>query len=230
VIYVAPTAAIVGDVAIGKGSSVWHGAVLRGDLDRVVVGEHCSVQDNAVVHVDKGSPTLIGDRVTIGHGAVVHGCTIGADCLIGMNSTISSMANIGRGSIVAAGAVVPERGAFPPNSLIMGTPARHAGEVGDRHRRRIDLAWRIYVELAAATLPAAAEMQGNPSKRVRIGSADEFEKLSSIPDEPNLIALGPGRPERDRGGPSRRSSGTRGGKTPSRRGDAPPVRAKSRRR
>lgn len=176
-IYVAPDASIVGDVAIGKGSSVWHGAVLRGDLDRIVVGEHCSIQDNAVVHVDKGSPTLVGDRVTIGHGAVVHGCTIGSDCIIGMNATVSSRANIGSGSIVAAGAVVPEGVAIPPNSVVMGVPATRAKNADDHHRRRIDLSWRIYSELAAAMLPAGAEMSGNPSKRVRIGLADEFERL-----------------------------------------------------
>jgi len=177
VIYVSPTASIVGDVAVGKGSSVWHGAVLRGDLDRIVVGEHCSIQDNAVVHVDKGSPTLIGDRVTVGHAAVVHGCTIGSDCIIGMHSTISSRASIGSGSIVAAGAVVPEGSAFPPGSILKGIPATRAGDAEDHHQRRIDLSWRIYSELAAASLPPAAEMPGNPSRRVSIELADEFGKL-----------------------------------------------------
>ena len=176
-IHVAPTATIVGDVAIGKGSSVWYGAVLRGDLDRIVVGEHCSIQDNAAVHVDKGNPVLIGDRVTVGHGAVVHGCSIASDCIIGMNATISSRANVGSHSVVAAGAVVAERVTFPPNSLIVGVPAARKGDAEDRHRLRIDLAWRIYAELAAATLPTVADMPGNPSKRVHIGWADEFEEL-----------------------------------------------------
>lgn len=175
-IYVAPSATIDGDVSIGKGSSVWHGAVLRADLDRIAVGEHCSIQDNVVVHVDKGSPAVIGDRVTVGHGAIVHGCTVGSDCIIGMNATISSRANIGSGSIVAAGAVVPENAHYPPNSVIMGVPAARVKDAEDRHRRRIDLSWRVYVDLAAATLPAAAEMLGNPSKRVRLALADEFER------------------------------------------------------
>lgn len=175
-IRVAPTAIIVGDVAIGTGSSVWHGAVLRGDLDRIVVGENCSIQDNAVIHVDKGSPTVVGDRVTVGHGAVVHGCTIEHDCIIGMNATVSSGARIGSGSIVAPGAVVTEGSAFPPNSIIMGIPAARAKETQDHHRHRIDLSWRIYAELAAV-LPVAAEMPGDPSKRVRIELAVEFEKL-----------------------------------------------------
>jgi len=177
VIYVAPTATIVGDVAIGKGSSVWHGAVLRGDLDRIVVGEHCSIQDNAVVHVDKGSPTVIGDRVTVGHGAVVHGCTVGSDCIIGMSATVSSGANIGSGSVVAAGAVVPEDMTFPPNSIIMGVPASRTKDAEEHHHLRVDLSWRLYAELAAATLPAVADMPGSPSRRVRTELADDFEKI-----------------------------------------------------
>jgi carbonic anhydrase/acetyltransferase-like protein (isoleucine patch superfamily) len=177
VIYLAPTATIVGDVAIGKGSSVWYGAVLRGDLDRIAIGEHCSVQDNAVLHVDKGSPLLLGNRVTVGHGAVVHGCEVGDDCIVGMNATVSSRAKIGAGSIVAAGAVVPEGAEFPPNSILAGMPAKKVKDAEDHHRLRIELSWRIYAELAAATLPPGPALLANPSKRVRIPLTDEFEKL-----------------------------------------------------
>jgi len=177
VIYVAPSAVIVGDVSIGKGSSVWHGAVVRGDLDRIVIGEHCSIQDAAVVHVDYENPTAIGSRVTIGHAAVAHGCTVGDDCLIGMNATIASRAKIGGGSIVAAGAVVPERAEFPPNALLAGVPARQIGEVQEHHRLRIDLSWRIYADLASKTLPPKPEMLGNPSLRVHVSLTDEFAKL-----------------------------------------------------
>src|SRR5213078_2814817 len=108
-IYVAPTAVVVGDVSIEDGASVWHGAVLRGDFDAIVLGRDSNVQDNVVVHVDRGMPATIGARVTVGHAAVVHGCTIEDDCLIGMNATINSGAVIGRGSLVASGAVVRER-------------------------------------------------------------------------------------------------------------------------
>src|SRR6266704_4173232 len=94
-IYVAPSAVIVGDVTIEDGASIWHGAVLRGDLDAIVVGRDANVQDNVVVHVDRGMQARIGARVTVGHSAVVHGCTVGEDCLIGMNATINSGAVIG---------------------------------------------------------------------------------------------------------------------------------------
>src|SRR3972149_9733645 len=115
-IYVAPTAVVVGDVAIGRGSSVWYGAVVRADMDRIVIGEDCSIQDNAVVHGDAGIPPLLGSRITVGHGAVVHGCAVGDDCLIGMNATITSRAKIGGGSIVAAGAAGPRGGGGPPRA------------------------------------------------------------------------------------------------------------------
>ncbi len=176
-LYVAPTAVIVGDVTIGAGSSVWYGAVLRGDLDQIVVGEYCSIQDNAVVHVDKGNPAVLGNRITAGHAAVVHGCTIEDDCLIGMNATISSRAKIRSGSIVAAGAVVPEGAEFPANSIIAGVPARRLKDAEDHHRIRIGLSWRIYTELAAKALPPMAEFRGDPSRRARIPLTDEFEKL-----------------------------------------------------
>ena len=176
-IYVAPTAVIVGDVAIGKGSSVWHGAVVRGDLDRILIGEDCSIQDNCVLHTDKGNPVLLGSRITVGHAAVVHGCTIEDDCLIGMNATIASRARIGTGSIVAPGAVVPEGAEFPSNSVIAGVPAKRIKETQDHNRRRIELGWRIYTELAAKSLPARAEMRANPDRQVRVAYTDEFAKL-----------------------------------------------------
>src|SRR5437016_12632193 len=111
-IYVAPSAGLVGDVTVEEGASLWHGAVRRGDFDSVVVRRDSNVQDNAVVHVDRGMPAVIGRRVTVGHAAVVHGCSIGDDCLIGMNSTINSGAVIGPGSVVASGAVIRETPSF----------------------------------------------------------------------------------------------------------------------
>ena len=172
-IYVAPTAVVLGDVAIGRGSSVWYGAVVRGDMDRIAIGEDCSIQDNAVVHGDAGMPTLLGSRITVGHGAVVHGCVVGDDCLIGMNATITSRAKIGGGSIVAAGAVVPEGAEFPPGSIVAGVPAKRIGEVEDHHRIRIEASWRTYAELAAKSLPPLEELRGDPSLRVHITGSHE---------------------------------------------------------
>src|SRR5438093_4442285 len=119
-IYVAPSAVLVGDVTVEEGASLWHGAVLRGDFDSIVVGRDSNVQDNAVVHVDRGLPAVIGRRVTVGHAAVVHGCSIGDDCLVGMNSTINSGALIGSGSVVASGAGVRENAEIPASALCEG--------------------------------------------------------------------------------------------------------------
>src|SRR5439155_22950539 len=101
-IHVAPSAVLVGDVTVEDGASVWHGAVLRGDFDSIVLGRDSNVQDNVVVHVDRGMPATVGARVTVGHAAVVYGCCGGGDCLIGMNATINSGAVIGPGSVCAS--------------------------------------------------------------------------------------------------------------------------------
>src|SRR3989442_15305470 len=123
-IYVAPSAVLVGDVTVEEGASIWHGAVLRGDFDSIVVGRDSNVQDNAVVHVDRGLPAAIGRRVTIGHAAGVHGCSIGDDCLVGMNSTINSGAVIWPGSVVACGAGGRENAGFPAGGGFAGGPAK----------------------------------------------------------------------------------------------------------
>ena len=172
-IYVARTAVIVGDVAVGGGSSVWHGAVLRGDMDGIRVGESTNLQDRVIVHVDLGSPAIIGNRVTVGHGAIVHGCEIGDDCILGMGSIVASRAKVGPESIVAPGAVVPEGKEIPRDSVVMGVPARVARRTEDFHRLRIEASWRVYAELARKSLPARRVMKGNPTRRVTIEGADE---------------------------------------------------------
>ena len=176
-IYVAPTAVLAGDVAIGDFASVWHGAVLRGDFDAVEVGENSNVQDNVVVHVDRGLPARIGRRVTVGHAAVVHGCVVEDDCLIGMSATVNSGAIIGRGSVVASGAVVPERAEFPEESVVVGVPARVLRPVDEVLRRRIELSWKIYRELAQASLPSRPAIPGDPSKRALLDMSTEFTRL-----------------------------------------------------
>src|SRR5207245_10891767 len=115
-----PSAVLVGDVTVEEGASIWHGAVLRGDFDSIVVGRDSNVQDNAVVHVDRGLPAAIGRRVTIGRAAVVHGCSTGDECLVGQNSPVNSGAVIGPGSVVASGAVVRENAEFPAGGVIAG--------------------------------------------------------------------------------------------------------------
>jgi carbonic anhydrase/acetyltransferase-like protein (isoleucine patch superfamily) len=176
-IYIAPSAILVGDVSVAEGASVWHGAVLRGDFDAVQVGRDSNVQDNAVLHVDQGMACAIGDHVTVGHAAVVHGCAIEDECLIGMNATINSGARIGRGSLVAAGAVVKESVVFPPESVIGGVPAKVIRKVDETLSKRIDLSWKIYRDLAKISLPARSVIRGDPSNRVVMEMSEEFTRL-----------------------------------------------------
>ncbi|MBX7122365.1 MAG: gamma carbonic anhydrase family protein [Opitutaceae bacterium] len=123
-IWVAPNATVVGDVTLESQSSVFYGAVLRGDIARIVVGEGSNIQDNAVVHLADDLDAIIGRWCTIGHSAIVHACTIEDECLIGMGSTVLDGAVIGARSIVGAGAVVKQRMVVPPGSMVLGTPAR----------------------------------------------------------------------------------------------------------
>ena len=176
-IHVAPSAVLVGDVTIEDGASVWHGAVLRGDFDSIVVGRDSNVQDNVVMHVDRGMPATLGARVTVGHAAVVHGCTVGDDCLIGMNATINSGAVIGPGSLVASGAVVLESAQIPDGSVIAGVPAKVIRSVDETLRRRIDLSWTIYRDLAERSLPPRPPLRGTPSKQDVFELSEEFTRL-----------------------------------------------------
>ncbi len=173
-IYVARTARIFGDVSIGDGSSIWHGAVLRADLDKMVVGKHSNIQDNAVLHLDSDFPVIVGDRVTVGHLAVVHGCRVGSDVVIGMGSAIGNDAVIRDWSIVAPGAVVPECAEFPEGSVIAGVPAKVVRHLDERLRHRIEVSWKIYHELAKRSLPAKKRLSGDKRKRFSIRVADEI--------------------------------------------------------
>jgi carbonic anhydrase/acetyltransferase-like protein (isoleucine patch superfamily) len=122
--YVHPSANIIGDVTLERAVSVWVGTVLRGDLTSILVERGTNIQDYAVVHVDPHDPARIGKDCTIGHGAILHGCTIGDECLVGINAVVMNKADIGDGSIVGAGTVVPRKMEVPPQSLVLGTPAR----------------------------------------------------------------------------------------------------------
>jgi carbonic anhydrase/acetyltransferase-like protein (isoleucine patch superfamily) len=135
--WVAPGAVVVGDVALADEVSIWYGCVLRGDLEPIRVGRATNIQDLTLIHVDHDLPAIIGERVTVAHRCVIHGCTIGDGALIGMGAVVLSGARVGNGALVAAGAVVREGFEVPPDSIVAGVPAEVVGEVGDRLRARM---------------------------------------------------------------------------------------------
>jgi carbonic anhydrase/acetyltransferase-like protein (isoleucine patch superfamily) len=140
----------MGDVTLGAESSVWYGAVLRGDMAPIVIGAQTCLQDGTIVHVDEDVPCRIGSRVGVGHRVILHGCSVADECLIGMGSTLLNNVSVGTGSVVAAGAVLPEGMQVPPRSLVMGVPARIVRPVDERLARRIAGTWSHYVEQAKA--------------------------------------------------------------------------------
>jgi carbonic anhydrase/acetyltransferase-like protein (isoleucine patch superfamily) len=123
-VFVAPNATVVGDVQLGDEVSIWFGAVLRGDVERITIGHLTNVQDNSVLHSDPGSPLTLGERVTVGHAVILHGCTVGDGALIGMGAVILNDARIGRNCLVGANALITEGKDFPDGMLIVGSPAR----------------------------------------------------------------------------------------------------------
>ncbi|MCQ8190377.1 gamma carbonic anhydrase family protein [Streptomyces rugosispiralis] len=146
--FVAPTSVVIGDVVLAAGSSVWYQAVLRGDGGPIVLGADSNIQDNCTVHVDPGFPVSIGERVSVGHNAVVHGCTVEDEVLIGMGATVLNGARIGAGSLVAAQALVPQGMEIPPGSLVAGVPARVKRPLTDEERAGIKLNAQVYADRA----------------------------------------------------------------------------------
>ncbi len=142
--FIAPTATVLFDVTVGAHTSIWYGTVIRGDADRVVIGDDCNIQDLTMVHVDDGVPCTIGNRVSIGHRAIIHGCTLEDDALIGMGAIVLNHAVVGAGAIVAAGALVPEGYHVPPGCLVVGMPCRVVREVDAELAARRDATWRHY--------------------------------------------------------------------------------------
>jgi carbonic anhydrase/acetyltransferase-like protein (isoleucine patch superfamily) len=154
-VFIAPNASIVGDVVIGEHSSVWFNTVVRGDVHYIRIGSFTNIQDNSVLHpTEHRFPMTIGDRVSIGHSVVLHGCTIEDMCLIGIGSIILDGCKIGRGSFVAAGSLLPPGFEVPPDSVVMGSPARIKKKTGEKERKMIEHGWSHYVELAAEYLKA----------------------------------------------------------------------------
>jgi carbonic anhydrase/acetyltransferase-like protein (isoleucine patch superfamily) len=145
--FVAPNAAVIGRVFLGRDASVWFNAVLRGDGNDIRIGDGTNVQDTAVLHVDRDAPCTVGNGVTIGHGATVHGCTVGDHSLIGIGAVILSHSVIGKYCLVGAGALITERKVFADRSLIMGAPARRARELTDDECRALEASAAHYAEL-----------------------------------------------------------------------------------
>lgn len=144
--WIAPDAHVIGDVAIGADVGIWFGAVLRGDTELIRVGVATNIQEGSLLHTDMGYPISIGSGCTIGHHAILHGCEIADDCLIGMGATILNGAKIGAGSLVGAGALVTERKEFPERSLIIGSPAKLVRTLTDEDVEKIRNSARHYVE------------------------------------------------------------------------------------
>jgi carbonic anhydrase/acetyltransferase-like protein (isoleucine patch superfamily) len=151
-VFIAPGAYVIGDVEIGPGASIWFNAVVRGDLHRIVIGAGTNIQECAVLHVDPDAPIEIGANVTVGHGAVLHGCRIGEGALIGMGATVLNGAVVGAGALVAAGALVPENKQVPPGTLVAGVPARPVRELSADGQASLREHTEAYARLAASYL------------------------------------------------------------------------------
>jgi carbonic anhydrase/acetyltransferase-like protein (isoleucine patch superfamily) len=147
-VMIAPNASVIGDVVVGSRTSIWPGAVLRGDYGRIRVGANCSLQDNVVVHCSSENPCVIGNGVTVAHSAIVHACRIGDECLVGAGAIIFDGARIGSHSILGVGSVVLEGRTIPARSVAVGAPAKVLRRATDRDVRMIQESYRAYVKMA----------------------------------------------------------------------------------
>jgi gamma-carbonic anhydrase len=151
-VYIASGAVVLGDVTLGDHSSVWYNAVARGDINRIVIGHHTNIQDNSVLHLADDFPCIIGNYVTVGHGAIVHACTVGDEVLVGMGSTILDGAVIGSQSLIGAGALVTPGVEIPSGSLVLGAPAKVVRSLTEDERSRLKGWADKYVQYAAYCL------------------------------------------------------------------------------
>ncbi|MBU0936479.1 MAG: gamma carbonic anhydrase family protein [Spirochaetes bacterium] len=149
-VFVAWNAEVAGDVQLAEDSSVWFNVTIRADIGKVRIGKGSNIQDGTVVHIETGSPCLVGEHVTVGHSAILHSCIIEDDCLIGMGSIILDRARIGKGSIVGAGALVTQGKEFPPNSLIVGSPAKVVRQLTADEAAQLKHNNQRYIEMAQA--------------------------------------------------------------------------------
>ena len=147
-LFVAPNATVIGDVTLTANVSIWFSAVVRADKDRIIIGEGSNVQDNCVVHTSKGHPVIIGSNVSVGHGAILHGCTLCDQVLVGMGAIVLNGAKVGSGSLIGAGAVVTEGSDIPEGSVVVGVPGKVIKQVTDAQKEYILTNARSYVQLA----------------------------------------------------------------------------------
>lgn len=150
------TVVLIGNVRCGRSVNIWYGAVLRGDADEITVGEACNIQDGCVLHCDRGAPVRIGRRCTLGHNAIVHGCTVGDETLIGMGATLLSGCRVGSGCIIGANALVTGGMDIPDGSLVMGVPAKVIRSLRPEEREHNRASAAEYLALAEEQLPLAA--------------------------------------------------------------------------
>lgn len=144
--WIAPTAVVVGKVKLERNAGVWFGAVLRGDNELILIGEGSNIQDGCVLHTDMGAPLSVGRNCTVGHKAILHGCSIGDNTLIGMGATILNHAKIGRNCLIGANALIAEGKVIPDNSLVMGAPGKVVREVSDEMAERLKQSAKNYVK------------------------------------------------------------------------------------
>lgn len=158
--WVAPNATVIGDVHLGAETGVWWNTVIRGDTDRIVIGDRSNIQDGSVLHTDSGIQLTIGNGVTVGHMVMIHGCTIGDNCLIGIGSIVLNKAVIGRNSLVGANTLIPEGKVFPEGVLILGSPGKVVRELTDEEIARISRSAEHYVANAARYAQSLRTMEG----------------------------------------------------------------------
>lgn len=147
--YIAPGVVIIGDVTLLDESSIWFHSVIRADINRIEIGEQTNIQDGCLLHVTLAHPLIVGKRVTVGHGVILHGCTIGDDCLIAMGSIVLDGAIVEPGCLIGAGALVPPGMVVPESSLVLGSPAKVIRTIRPEDRDRIQKGWQNYVDYSA---------------------------------------------------------------------------------
>ena len=148
-VFIAPNAVVIGNCTLAENASVWFGSTLRADSDAITIGRNSNIQENCVLHVDEGEPLIMGDNVTVGHGAILHGCTIGENCLIGIGATVLGRAVIGNNVIIGAGALVPPGKVIPDNSLVMGIPMAIVRKLTEDDLKSITESVEHYIALSA---------------------------------------------------------------------------------